>query len=650
MSHKTTLIALALGASLSAGCLKNYHVVDGAIPDDGTDIVEQDGSDVTGTDIVPPLDGGIDAQQDVATDSCDACGTAAARVLYPVGGMTISSRGVDFRLQLPPDFVNAGAEICPPSGLPGGCGNITSLVMADAGVTDGGVATIAIPTPANSGTYFVRAGEIDVSMGPARLTRTSPWVEIVVAKQGGPNAHHLTWGALPDFDGDGHMDVAVGGTGRPSDVTDGGGPANYGMVYLWSGAALSALATTVNEPGSRMPGSLFGASVASAGDVNGDGVPDLVVGRPFGGNEGAVYLYPGGPGFFAGIAGTTPQRIQGTEIAVPGATRLTNNSFGTSVASAGDVDGDGYADVIVGAPSRGSDVSYAILLFGGPDGLNASRILAIAGGAAAATFGASVAGIGDCNQDGFSDFAIGEPGPVDTGNNPLPGIVTVHSGGPRALLMSGSGMVFRLAAPSAAASDHFGASIAAVGDRDLDGTADFAVGAPGTGSDPGVVFLYGGRTGTGAPVVANTVAAATPPPTDGGVRSDDGFGAGLSGGHDFNNDAAIDFCVTTRGGMTYCYTSPTAYQLFGTRQPGLIQSGVSLEGDVDGDGFADVLVNDSDTTFGPSTLLVYGGPGHSAAPTFTLAPRDSDPGYGQTIAMLRRRWHSPWFSRQYAGL
>jgi hypothetical protein len=146
-----------------------------------------------------------------------------------------------------------------------------------------------------------------------------------------------------------------------------------------------------------IPYAEFGRSVASAGDVNGDGYPDIIIGS-YSGGSGRAYIFFGGPAM-----DTIPDVI------------LTNHSsndyFGISVAGAGDVNGDGYDDVVVGAYVSGDlglDSGHVYIFFGGP-AMDSIPDVVIAG-LPSELFGISVAGAGDVNGDGYADVIVGAPG------------------------------------------------------------------------------------------------------------------------------------------------------------------------------------------------------------------------------------------------
>ena len=152
-------------------------------------------------------------------------------------------------------------------------------------------------------------------------------------------------------------------------------------------------------------GAHLGFSVCSAGDVNGDGYSDVLVGAPDNDNgqsdEGAAYLFLGSPAGLSLAPGWTREGDQASA------------RFGLSVASAGDMNGDGYSDVLVGAPgyTDGQAGEGAVFLYlGSSGGLSSVPARLWQGNQAGARFGSSVSGAGDVNGDGFDDVLVGVPG------------------------------------------------------------------------------------------------------------------------------------------------------------------------------------------------------------------------------------------------
>lgn len=140
----------------------------------------------------------------------------------------------------------------------------------------------------------------------------------------------------------------------------------------------------------------FGGSVAPAGDVNGDGYPDVVVGASTAnGNTGAVYIYFGGP-----VMHATPDVILTGE--------ASGDRFGISISTAGDVNGDGYPDLIVGADAHLNGRAY--IFYGGPGLVSKGAVSAdviLTGETSGGGFGISVAAAGDVNGDGRPDVIVG---------------------------------------------------------------------------------------------------------------------------------------------------------------------------------------------------------------------------------------------------
>jgi FG-GAP repeat protein len=381
--------------------------------------------------------------------------------------------------------------------------------------------------------------------------------------------------AAGDLNGDGFGDVIVGAY-----QCDAGG-LDAGRAYVYYGGRNVDAKPDIYLTG-EAPGDLFGVSVASAGDVNHDGFPDLIVGAhendAFGANSGRAYIYFGGP-----AADSKPDVIFSGEAA--------GDAFGYSVASAGDVNGDGCADVIVGAyenSAKAGGAGRAYIFFGGAQ-MDNSPDLVFTGEAAGDYFGISVASAGDFNGDKYGDVIVGAYQSDFTGRDA--GRAYVFYGGPRAddrpdLILNG-----------AVAGDAFGFSVASAGDLNKDGVGDVIVGAyhnDAGGADAGRAYVFfGGARPDARPDLVLT-----------GDSPGDAFGFSVAAGGDVNGDGFSDVVVGAYGSDAGGSAAGRSYVYFGGATPDAVSDftvtgeatldnlGYAVSGalDLDGDGFGDVAV------------------------------------------------------------
>lgn len=396
---------------------------------------------------------------------------------------------------------------------------------------------------------------------------------------------YLDVGRMPqDFDGDGYADLAIGASREGIDATRGG------RVHVYDGSAsgLGASAGIVLHGGEH--GSNFGSSVAALGDVDADGYADLAVGaghETFGGlfEAGAVHIHYGGPD---GI-GAEPDLVLGGARA--------EGAFGIDVAGAGDLDGDGYADLAIGAtgflsvPFEAPMQGQVHLHRGGSGGVSVSAAFVLADAPDEGWFGRQVACAGDVDGDGYVDLAVGAPGQhVGTWR----GRVYVYAGG-------SSVPSIPVQLDGSAAGARFGWGLASAGDVDGDGYADLAVSDPdaGAGRAGRVQVHHGSRSGL----------VSTPAFTVDGARLAGDFGWSV-GSADVDGDGYDDLVVgaSGSGGEVHVHHGgpaglaiPADTRLVGEQAGGAFGASVAGAGDLDGDGHEDIAIGAHLEDVGPIT-------------------------------------------------
>ncbi|MGD8925410.1 MAG: integrin alpha [Thioalkalispiraceae bacterium] len=382
----------------------------------------------------------------------------------------------------------------------------------------------------------------------------------------------------------------------------------------------------------------FGSSIANIGDLNGDDIVDLAVSEPFdddgGTDRGAVWI------LFMGDNGEVinESKISSTEGNFSGSLD-DNDKFGGSVDVVGDLNNDGVNDIVVGAQGDdegGTERGAIWILFLNSDGtVQSQRKIAnsLSGLGDVLNdndqFGSSLANIGDLNNDGINELAVGVPFDDDGGTD---------FGAVWILFLDSSGAVtFRQKisfeqggfAGDLFTNDRFGSSITAVGDLDSDGIADLAIGVPGDddgGTDRGAVWLlYMNSNGT---VKDEVKISQTAGEFDGTLNNGDGFGNAVANLGDYNNDGVPELGVGAKlnddGGpdrgafwvlflkqngnvISSSKISDLEGNFAGTLNDGdQFASGLVSLGDLDNDGNVDIAVTASgDSVNGPQRGAVW---------------------------------------------
>jgi hypothetical protein len=379
-----------------------------------------------------------------------------------------------------------------------------------------------------------------------------------------------------DVNGDGYADVIVG---APYYDT----PTLWaGRAWVWYGSADGPSSASDWHDDGDWQDAFFGYSVATAGDVNGDGYSDVIVGAPgsiYGTDLwGYVNVYYGGPSTLSDTAGwSRDSNKEGAQ-------------FGLSVSTAGDVNGDGYADIIVGAPywdGGQDDEGKAWLYFGSATGPSETSDWSKESDQAGAHFGRSVSTAGDVNGDGYDDLIIGAPDYTEDYQHA--GVAWVYHG---SASKPGSLSDWHMSIDSEYAG--FGWAVSTAGDVNGDGFADVVIGAPDIG--PGLFVVYLGSV--------DGLGLSSHWGSSGPSGEDCAFGYSVGSAGDVNGDGYSDIIVgdpfrdspdTNSGSFGIWYGTPSESDpvhtvVSGSNQGECLGYSVASAGDVNGDGYADVIV------------------------------------------------------------
>ncbi|MCL4790152.1 MAG: FG-GAP repeat protein, partial [Verrucomicrobia bacterium] len=383
-----------------------------------------------------------------------------------------------------------------------------------------------------------------------------------------------------DVNGDGFSDIIVWASSESLAAW------TAGRAYLYYGSARGLSPTPDWVAGARQPSSRFGHCVASAGDVNGDGFADVVITTMFWdvspNQYGWVFVYHGSTN---GLGSQPDWQVRGNHL---------GPLVGYCAAAAGDVNGDGFDDLIVGCVPRSNgpgDAGEARVYYGSTNGLAAEPAWRVSLTKRPTQFGQVVAGAGDVNGDGFDDVIVSAPnyGYELTEE----GRVWIYHGSRKGLSQTAS-----WSAEGKQTAARFGYACGAAGDVNGDAYDDVFIGAysasHGEVQEGRVFVYYGSRQGLKSP---NWIA-------EGNQRlSSFGYSAGAAG--DVNGDGFADLIVGARtykqnfyregkawlflGSSSGLETNPV-WSAVGGAERAEFGSPVATAGDINHDGYADFLI------------------------------------------------------------
>ncbi len=497
--------------------------------------------------------------------------------------------------------------------------------VATAGDVNGdGFSDIVVGSYCYDDTGGNNEGKASVFHGSAAgLSTTADWA--VVGEMEGA-LYSSSVSTAGDVNGDGFSDIIVGAQGHSNEED------NEGKSYLYLGSDSGLAVNAAWSTESNQVNANFGNSVSTAGDVNGDGYSDVIVGAFFYNNgetnEGRAFVYHGSANGLSVDADWMAESNQAGAL------------FGAGVAPAGDVNGDGYADVIIGADGYSNGEEYegmAALYLGSATGLMAQPLTRLEGEQAGAHFGREVAPAGDVNGDGYSDIIIGAYD-YDNGEENEGGVFVFHGGS------TGLSDNAVWTGESNQADAYLGYSVSTAGDVNGDGYSDVVVGAYKYDNgeiDEGRIFVFHGSA-DGVSATADWTAENNEAEsrfgysvsTAGDVNGD-GYSDILTGAYYFANGEAYE-------GRAYAYYGSSAglppspdWVVESNQVEGTLGYSVSTAGDVNGDGYSDVVVGAYAYNGGEGAAFVYHGSdlGLSSTPNWEAnGPEQLDNYFGMSVS------------------
>ncbi len=430
-----------------------------------------------------------------------------------------------------------------------------------------------------------------------------------------------------DVNGDGYSDIIVGAEFFDNGQTD------EGAAFVYHGSATGISATLAAMVESNQANSEFGAAVSSAGDVNGDGFSDVIVGSFYFDNgqtdEGAAFVYHGSA---TGISTIAAAMVESNQAGA---------KFGYSVASAGNVNGDGYSDIIVGAPqfSNGQSNEGAFFVYhGSVTGISTTAAAMVESNQTSAFYGISVASAGDVNGDGYSDVIVGAE---DYDNGELDeGAAFIYHGSSTGIITTPAAMVETNQADARIR------GVASAGDVNGDGYSDVIVGSPlyDNGEiNEGAAFVYlGSATGISttmsALIESNQISAQMGlSVASAGDVNGDGYSDIIVGVSLFDNGQSDEGAAFIYHGSQTGISTTSAAMVESNQANSYFGTSVASAGDVNGDGYSDIIVGaflfDNGQSDEGAAFVYHGGPdGLKTTSNWQVLEAQGGANYGLSVA------------------